>query len=319
MALLLALDGGNSKTDAVLFTPDGGLLARLRGPGSGGGPEHLASTITVMLSGPGVPDVARAVRVTACAAAVAGLDFEEDRPAFEAALREALPNAEVVAMNDVRAVLAATDDEHSIAVVCGAGLNVAALGPAGLATVPALGWISGDWGGGDALGREAVVIGYRSADGRGPASVLEREVLSATARKDYPALARAIRYGEVDSAAVGELARLVTAAAASGDEPATAAVRRAVDEVVALVREVGRRAWDGDIAPGTTALLAGGMFADAGFHDAVVAALGAKGLHAVRLRHPPLAGVVREVCRLAGLTSDVERGILRALQEEEDQ
>jgi N-acetylglucosamine kinase-like BadF-type ATPase len=317
VTLLLALDGGNSKTDAVLFHPDGGLVARLRGGGSGGGPAQVASTVAALLADLVLPTDARAEPVTGCVAAVAGLDFPEDRPAFESALRAVLPDAAVLAMNDARAVLAVAGREHAIAVVCGAGLNVAAQGPAGPATVPALGWISGDWGGGDALGREAVVIGYRSSDGRGPASALEREVLRATGQEDYPSLARAIRDRAVAPAAVAELARLVTAAAASGDGPAAAALERAVAEVLALVLEVGGRAWGGEVAPGTRVLLAGGLFADPGFRGAVEAGLARAELRAEPLRHPPVFGVVREACRMAGLPAEAERRILTTLEEEE--
>src|SRR3954453_13421456 len=99
--VLLAIDGGNSKTDAVLLDDRGVFLERLQGPGSGGGPEHLASVVGRMLTASAAAhEAGGAGAVTACAAAVAGLDFDEDADLFRAALSRLLPAARVEAGND---------------------------------------------------------------------------------------------------------------------------------------------------------------------------------------------------------------------------
>jgi N-acetylglucosamine kinase-like BadF-type ATPase len=104
---------------------------------------------------------------------MAGVDF----PAEEEALREAVAErswaSQVRVGNDTFAVLrAGTDRAWGIAVTCGAGINCVGVAPDGRhARFPALGAITGDWGGGYDLGLGAVSAAARSADaGRAPAS-----------------------------------------------------------------------------------------------------------------------------------------------------
>ena len=64
-----------------------------------------------------------------------------------------------------------------VAVVCGAGINCVGVAPDGRhARFPALGWVTGDWGGGHDVGIAAVSAAARSEDGRGPKTTLEEVV-----------------------------------------------------------------------------------------------------------------------------------------------
>jgi N-acetylglucosamine kinase-like BadF-type ATPase len=293
----VAIDGGNSKTALVAFDATGRLLANAVGAGTGGGPDEFAAVVGALWRASGIDTAA----VGGCVAAIAGLDFAEDAIGFERRLAALFPAAESHVTNDAVAVLwSGVGDGHGVALVCGAGLNAVANGPAGLARVPALGWPSGDWGGADALGREAVRIGARSADGRGPASVLEAMVLERVGLPSFEAVARGVRDG-VLGVGVDQLARLLTAAAASGDRPALEAVDRAAAEADALVGVVTRRAWAGRaVRAGTPAVLAGGVFTADVFGHAVTAALERRGFAPRRLRHRPVTGVIHDVGRLAG-------------------
>ena len=294
--VLLAIDGGNSKTDAVLLDATGAFVAARTGRGSGGGPGHLAEVVAELLDGLAVEPS----RITHCVAAVAGLDFPEDGPAFRAALERTLSRAAVEVVNDALAVLDAGGGT-GLAVIYGAGFNTVARGPLGLAAHPALGWPTGEWGGGHDLGREAVRLACRSADGRGPRSRLERDVLAATGQKDHASLARAIRDGVVTSSAVGRLTPLLLDAADAGDPAALPVVERAVDEVAELSLLVGTRAFGASIPAGTPAVLAGGVFRHRGWTGRIRAALAGLGFAAGRASADPVVGVVREVAALAGV------------------
>jgi N-acetylglucosamine kinase-like BadF-type ATPase len=293
--VLLAIDGGNSKTDAVLLAPGGAYVARLRGPGSGGGPQHVVSVLLGMLQEAAVAPAA----ITRCSAALAGLDFDEDAAAYRAALQVLLPSAEVDVAGDARAVLDAGGGS-GVAIVYGAGFNAAASGPLGTGTHPALGWSTGEWGGGHDLGREAVRIAHRSADGRGPRSALETQVLEATGQPSHSELARAIRDERIGAAEIGALARLLLAAAA-GDAAAVDVADRACAEIVELALLVSRQAFGATTPPGTPALLAGGAFRSAYFADRVTRALAEHGLVARRFAGDPVLGVTGELCRRSGV------------------
>ncbi|MDR6611368.1 BadF/BadG/BcrA/BcrD ATPase family protein [Leifsonia sp. 1010] len=314
--LSVAIDGGNSKTEVVVLEGGPhGLTERARGigPGSGAGPQAVASAVAAVLRDLHVDPSA----VTRVSAAVAGLDFPGDERGHRAALAELFPRAAVEVVGDAVTVLdAGAGLGHALAVVCGAGLNAVARGPHGLATVPALGWPSGDWGGGDELGRDAVRAAARAEDGRGPSTSLLPLVLTETGAADTVALSRAIRDGDVSMRQVGSLATVVARAAAEGDAVASGIIERAAAEAVALAAVVARRAWAADpastgdapgprllIPPGTPAVLAGGTFSDPGFRGAVTSGLRRLGFDPRPLEFRPVDGLVRALREALAQTS----------------
>lgn len=292
--LAVAVDGGNSKTEVVVLERTAaGLveLSRVIGPGSGGGPDAVASVVEALLRGLGV-DSGRVARLSA---AVAGLDFPGDEVAYVAALARVLPGAELEVAGDVVAVLDAGGGlGDAVAIVCGAGMNAVARGPRGIATVPALGWVSGDWGGGHALGREAVRAAARAEDGRGPETTLRALVLAETGADDAVGLARSIRDGDVTMHEIGALAAVVARAAADGDAVARGLMDRAASEALLLAGVVVRGAWcEAAVPPGTPAVLAGGLFSDPGFLATVAGGLRERGLDPAPLAFRPVDGLVR--------------------------
>ncbi|MDN4597841.1 BadF/BadG/BcrA/BcrD ATPase family protein [Leifsonia virtsii] len=293
--LAVAIDGGNSKTEVVVLAevPGGALEERGRaiGPGSGAGPQAVVAAVSTVLAEQKV-DPARVVRVSA---AIAGLDLPGDEVGHRDALAGLFRNARIDVAGDAVAVLdAGAGLGHALAIVSGAGLNAVARGPKGLATVPALGWVSGDWGGGDELGREAVRAAARAEDGRGPATRLLELVLAATSASDAVDLARRIRDGVVSPRQVGALATVVARAAADGDAVAADLIARAAREAGGIAGVVVRGAWGAAaIPPGTPAVLAGGMFADDRFRAIVSDALRADGFDPRPLAFRPVDGLVR--------------------------
>ena len=104
--------------------------------------------------------------------------------------------------NDGFALLrAGTQAPNRIGVVCGAGINcVGESARGGRFQFPAVGTISGDWGGGAALGMEALFLAVRAEDGRGEETLLREAVLehfrTASVAEVTEALAlRAVAYG----------------------------------------------------------------------------------------------------------------------------
>ncbi|MFP3467046.1 BadF/BadG/BcrA/BcrD ATPase family protein [Leifsonia sp. SIMBA_070] len=294
-ALAVAIDGGNSKTEVVVLarTPEGLTeRARVIAAGSGAGPEAVVTAVSSALAEAGA-DPAEAQQVSA---AIAGVDFPGDETGHRAALAGLFPRAEIEVVGDAVAVLEAGGGlGDALAIVCGAGLNAVARGPRGLATVPALGWVSGDGGGGDDLGREAVRAAARAEDGRGPATSLLGRVLAETGMPDTVTLARAIRDGAVTMRQVGALAAVVARAALDGDAVAGRLVARAAEEALLLADVVTRAAWgsDGAVPSGAPAVLAGGLFADSGFRGAVSAGLRDRGFDPQPLAFRPVDGLVR--------------------------
>ncbi len=138
--------------------------------------------------------------------------------------------------NDTLAVLrAGTDSGWGVAIVCGAGINCVGVAPDGRqARFPALGWITGDWGGGYDVGLAAVSAAARSEDGRGPKTTLEHAVPKYFGLATPTELAEAFHHGEVKERRIIELAPVVVAEA-TRDETAATIVARLAEEVVTMI------------------------------------------------------------------------------------
>jgi N-acetylglucosamine kinase-like BadF-type ATPase len=234
-ALLLAVDGGNAKTDLALVGADGGVLALVRGPGSSPhehGVEGALDRIEALLIEAGSDGpVAHAELL------LAGVDFPAEVDTVQRRARERGWAERVEVANDTFAVLrAGTDRGWGVAVVCGAGINCLGLAPDGRQVrFPALGAITGDWGGGQDVGGAAVSAAARSEDGRGPETAPERIVPEHFGLETPLQLAEAVHTGVISQRRFVELAPIVLATAAS-DEVAADIVARLATEVVSLVR-----------------------------------------------------------------------------------
>jgi N-acetylglucosamine kinase-like BadF-type ATPase len=245
--LLIAVDGGNSKTDLALLNGDGALLALVRGAGSS--PHHLGTSASIELIGElrerayaeaGLENEPADVAVLF----VAGADLESEEAELRA-IAESRGWADLLEVgNDTLAVLrAGSDSGFGVAVVCGAGINALARGPGGREVrFPALGAITGDWGGGADLGMAALGKAVRADDGRGRETLLARLVPEHFSMASAEEVAFAIHAKELEFGRLVELAPVVLDAADAGDAPAIELRERLSEEIVGFVRAAAGRA-----------------------------------------------------------------------------
>jgi len=106
---------------------------------------------------------------------------------------------------------------------------------------PAIGPISGDWGGGGDLGGLAAWHAVRSEDGRGKKTALERAVPAYFGLKRPRQLMEAIYFGRIDEERLAEVAPLLFDVASHGDAVAREVVERQADEVVTMAGTAIRR------------------------------------------------------------------------------
>ena len=246
--VVLAVDGGNVKTDVALLDSSGGLLSLVRGGGSSphylgveGCVELLESLLESAIARAGLGLLDRPLAATA-QILLAGADLPEELSTLRARFEQLDWSERVVVDNDTLALLrAGTDRGWGIAVVCGAGINCLGRAPDGREVrFPALGPVSGDWGGGADVGMAALAAAARSADGRGPRTVLETAVPAHFGLSEPFEVSRALHLRQMPTARLGELARVVFAVC---DEDCVAAgiIRRLADEVIAFARAALRR------------------------------------------------------------------------------
>jgi N-acetylglucosamine kinase-like BadF-type ATPase len=240
--LLLAIDGGNHKTDVALVRPDGSLAALVRGPGSS--PQRLGPAGAVEV----LTDLVGAARARAgvdedlpfadAGAFLSGVDLPAEVSTMEARLGATGWSARWLVVNDTFALLrAGTSVPWGVAAVCGGGINCVGVAPDGRRSAfLALGQISGDWGGGYGLGREVLWWAMRAEDGRGPETALRGKVCESFSTVTVADAVAKIHLREVPGTRVAELTPLLFAAAAAGDEVADRLVDRLAGEIAVMVR-----------------------------------------------------------------------------------
>jgi N-acetylglucosamine kinase-like BadF-type ATPase len=246
---VLAVDGGGSKLDAVLLGRSGAVLGTARGRGASFSPDdhdasfaRLEATLAVAVRSAG-GDPSRRPLAQVAVLCLAGADLPIDDRRLMKALRQHGLADRVVLRNDTFAVLrAGTARPWGIGVVCGTGLNCSAVSPAGrIARYAAIGEISGDGGGGDWMGLQALRAAIRGRDGRGPHTHLERDVPAHFNLRTPHQLMEAIYLDRINHHRLTELPRVIFAASSAGDQAAQDIVDRLAAEIVAMVVAAARR------------------------------------------------------------------------------
>ena len=177
--LLLGVDGGNTKTIAVVAAPDGTIL----GAGRAGcsdiynaedeavALDEIRTAVDDALAAAGVPCEA----IAAGAFSLAGADWPEDIDLLENAVRRLGYGRRTQVVNDaIGALRAGTPDGIGVGVTCGTGIAIGARNPEGKI------WYSGHWpvaAGGAELGWEALRAVYAAGLGMAPETSLTAGIL----------------------------------------------------------------------------------------------------------------------------------------------
>lgn len=299
MRYVLGVDGGNFKTVAAVADERG----VIHGVGRAGNSNHQGRGMKEAMDEirrAGDAAMAEAgVQASAMAAAfyaLAGADLPEDFATLSPAVAQ-LHLADVTELDNdsIVALRSGSDCPDAVVVAWGSGTNGAGRNSAGARVrLPALGWISGDWGGGGDLGREAVWLVARAHDGRGQSTLLTDLVLDTLGVDTVDEMIRTLYLRQTSSAQVIQLAPLIFRAAAAGDVVARAVVARASTEVVTVAHSLLQRL--DLLETPADVVLAGGVFRAQGcvFRDAIQSELHAIAPRA-RLVTPDVEPVVGAV------------------------
>jgi N-acetylglucosamine kinase-like BadF-type ATPase len=293
---VLAVDGGNSKADLALVAGDGSLIAAVHGPtishqavGLEAGMARLVELAAECAGG----RLARPVAELGVYS-LAGADYAEDVRLLRAGVERQRLTTETVILNDTFGALrAGTHRPWGVVLICGQGINGAAVAPDGRrARFDGVGEYSGDWGGGGGVARDALAAAVRARDGRGPRTSLERLVPAHFGLRSPAAVTKALYFERIPATELPFMAPLVFEAAAAGDAVARSIIDRLADELVAMATALIRRLRLGRLDPEIA--LAGGVFRtdDLAFHERLEAGIRAVAPRAQlrRLSAPPVLG-----------------------------
>jgi N-acetylglucosamine kinase-like BadF-type ATPase len=299
-AALLAVDSGGSKIDAVLMGRDGRVRAARRvasagyaETGDGAFLDQIATAVAAVCREAGV-DPDRTPVADIGVFCLAGADLPIDDRRILTGLRRRGWTTEPILRNDTFAVLrAGTDRNWGVGVVCGTGTNCTGVAPDGrIFRFPAVGGISGDWGGGWDLGEAALWHALRAEDGRGERTSLRGAVPAHFGMRRPRQVMEAFYLRSLPEDRLPALAPIVFQEAIAGDEVSRALVDRQADEITAMARVAIRRLRMTGLDPDV--VLGGGIFRNgwepffARIDDGIRAV--APRARTVRLSAPPVLG-----------------------------
>ena len=305
---MLGVDGGTTKTIALIARLDGTVVGAGRGGGSNIYSRHtpaplanVEAAVLAALRSAGI----KPADLIAGAFGMCGADWPEDFDFFQAEMERRGFGEQVVIANDaVGGLYAGLAEGPGVAVVCGTGAATAARAPDGRV------WHSSFWqedGGASRLGHETLRAVYRADLGIDPATRLTRRVLDYFGQSSVEQLLHRFtaRLGTPPTNVAG-LARVVLDEADGGDPTARRIVAEQGstlgDYAVAATRRVGIEG-----AP-FTLVLAGGVFRHPSrlLGEALIARVRATSpqMRAVNSRFEPAAGVLLLALEAAGIRLD---------------
>lgn len=259
-AIVVGVDGGGTKTRALVADENAKPLADVEGPGSAVRPGQAERSADVILET--VRQALHAARMEhvlprVLCVGVAGVGREPERQALWQALVEREVAEEIVVHPD--AIVALDDafgDGPGVLLIAGTGSVAFGRGPTGtIARCGGWGPNIGDEGSGAWIGRRALSVVTASSDGREPETALVGAVLTAVQVNEVTEL---IAWAaQATPAQLATLAPAVMSEAEAGDTRANAILSMAVEELVLHVRALARQLFVDERAAVPVALTGG--------------------------------------------------------------
>lgn len=231
----LGIDGGGTKTEAVLLDGDGREVARaVSGPsnyytvGQAVAEASLREAIHRVLADTGLA----ATDVTAIGLGMAGVDRPGDRDVIQDMLSRIARFRRVLIANDAEtALVGGVGRRHGLVLIAGTGAIAYGVNARGEARrADGWGYVVGDEGSAFWIGQEGLRAVARAHDGRGPNTALTGRLVSHLGLPDVGALVTLVYAKDFGVPHLAGLAPLVSQAAQAGDAVAQD-----------ILREAGRR------------------------------------------------------------------------------
>jgi|AntAceMinimDraft_1070359.scaffolds.fasta_scaffold00438_6 N-acetylglucosamine kinase-like BadF-type ATPase len=255
-AVIVAVDGGASKTDVAVVNAMGEVLGRTRGSGC----SHLElgfdsaarvvdESVLQALNSVG----AKPTQVIHAACYLTAIDMDEEQQELSALLGQTLwSKASLTVENDLFPILrAGTESADAAVVVCGSGINGLARNQDGrVARVLSQGRSSGDWGGGTEIAEEVLWLAARAEDGRGAPTQLRTALMQWCDRPSIHEISIAVHKGELSPLSWRARVPEIMEIAADGDEVAIELLRNQGREIGLLAQSLlNRLGLSADSAP----------------------------------------------------------------------
>lgn len=240
--LFLAIDGGGTKTSAVLVDRTGRIVATAAGPTSNPsvtGFDRAAAVLSDLI-GQVTRQAGPDRQIERGWIGLSGFGRASDRDRLRPILEPLVPNLTLT--NDIELVLGALPRSTGVALIAGTGSIAAGRNQAGdFVRVGGWGHLFGDEGSGYDIGRRALRAIAAEIDGRGPKTEITRHIFDHwQITEPFDLIIRAYDQA-TDKAAIAYLARFPLDLAFHKDEVAMGIVEEAATDLASLVDTAARR------------------------------------------------------------------------------
>jgi N-acetylglucosamine kinase-like BadF-type ATPase len=308
--LLLGVDGGNTKTLALVARPDGMIVGSGRAGcgdvyGSASEEEAVAAIEDAACSAL-VSARANAAQLRDTAFSLAGADWPEDIDFLREAMRSRGLGSEPIVVNDALGALrGGAEHGTGVAVNCGTGLAVGARNATGAM------WHGSFWlrpNGGQDMAHEALSAVVRSDLGLEAETSMTRRALEEFGAKDVEDLLHMITVrGKENRAAIDVATRILLDEAEAGDPVAAGIVSRIGGEIAEYVLVAADKT---KLSGSWTLVLAGGVFRhpSSRLADAIAGAVRTRHseMQPVRARFEPVVGALLLAFDAAGIQATAQ-------------
>lgn len=263
---VLAIDGGGTKTTAVISDEFGQVYAKIitgRSNPTAMDTQYFEATIRDMLEALQVQNSQAFAAIHSCFAGMAGVKEKNAERTVEAILREYIGNtAAIVIENDaVIALYSGTLGQEGIVQIAGTGtITMGYDSQQNVHRVGGWGYLFDDEGSGYDLGIQALRAVFRSHDRRALPTALSEAVLEHFAVDSVPKLIECVYEEEHPRTIIAPLSKYVHQAAEKGDVVANVIIHEACEKFYHAIKTCYyMMAWEAGTVP---VVLAGGVFSN---------------------------------------------------------
>ena len=300
---LLAVDGGGTKTEFVLITPEGQLLKRLLMPGAN--PNSCGTQNSFQILRDGIDQMQQTDhRILGIFIGCAGMGSGSNGAAITELLRNQYPDIAIRCKSDIYNILACAEDpDNAIAVICGTGSVVFGTRHGRLLRAGGGGWLLDPLGSGYELGRAALSAALAHADGTGPRTLMTQAVETQLGDTVWNSISKIYSFSP---AQIADFSKIVTDAWEKGDKIATEIIETNCRRMAELVRRISCQAPEA-----TQILLAGSILANCQCFRQLLTSMLPDHLQADRIPCPPVFGACLECAKLCRLPAPSMESFLR--------
>lgn len=293
MKIMIAVDGGGTKTEFVMFSEDGVIIEHQKlGPCNPNsiGIENSAKTLIQ-----GIDNLLNTcANVSAVYIGAAGFLLGNNASKVLSLLTKKYPNIKIKCATDILNVIpSANIDEDCIAVICGTGSSVLVKNKDSLKTVEGWGYLIGKKGSGFDIGRDAIYSALAHTEGLGKPTKITELILSKTEKTVYGLLEEV--YKESPSF-IASFAPIVFDAYRSGDEVAKEILESNAKHLAFVINHAYR-----NYSNGNKVVLSGGLFINNDMFVELVSKYLDKNLQALVPIYPQIYGASILCAQICGV------------------